>query len=550
MLKSNIEQEWDILGNSRLMLILFTLFSLFFLWHISTYPLMEPDEGRYAQIPMEMLQSGNFLTPYLHNLLYFEKPILGYWLNATMLWLFGANEFAARLATALYALGGIYGIYYLGRRLFNTTVGALAGIITATSTLYYIIGSINILDMGLSFWYELVIISCSLFIKTSKRQYLYLFYIAIALGTLTKGLIAIVLACGVIGLYVLWTWNWTIIRKFLYLPAILVFILIVSPWFILVSKANPSFAYFFFIHEHFMRYLYPIHDHNEPFYYLWIILIIGLFPWTGYALANCKYRDLTKLCSFTKIAEHTKLLLIAASWPMLFFSFSSSQLAPYIVPVIPFCSLLIAKQIYTNVRSNCQYLIAWSINFILTITIIIGGYLYSQSFQEGLLQRELILLASNLLIGNLLMLLVFRKNYRQAIAINIIMAILFVASLQPIFAEVATRRSTAYLAPILNSPHYREAQLVNYKDYTETLTFYTHKLPLICNYYGELAFGAIQEPEKPYFINAEELVARWTTNEHLVIIANAKYTAELRDILPDNTYSIHDEGKFIIIEHN
>ena len=123
-----------------------------YIWHLGFYPLINPDEGRYAEIPREMLASGNFITPHLNGVEYFEKPALQYWITAVFMLIFGQNEFAARLFPALCALGGIFCTYYLGWKMFDRRTGFLAMTVVATSFLYFVIGSLNILDMAVSFF--------------------------------------------------------------------------------------------------------------------------------------------------------------------------------------------------------------------------------------------------------------------------------------------------------------------------------------------------------------------------------------------------------------
>ena len=121
--------------------------------------MINPDEGRYAEIPREMLANKNFITPYLNGVEYFEKPALQYWITAFFMYIFGENEFAVRLFPALCALGGIYLTGYLATKMFNRQTGFLASIIIGSSFLYLIIGSLNILDMAISFFITLSMVS-------------------------------------------------------------------------------------------------------------------------------------------------------------------------------------------------------------------------------------------------------------------------------------------------------------------------------------------------------------------------------------------------------
>ena len=107
-----------------------------------------------------------------------------------------------------------------------------------------------------------------------------------AFGTLTKGLIAIVLTVAIIFCYCLLTKNLKLLLKSISLIGILIFLVICVPWFYLVCKDNPDFFYFFFIHEHFLRYLTKVHDRYQPFYFFIPCIILGIFPWTGFFISS------------------------------------------------------------------------------------------------------------------------------------------------------------------------------------------------------------------------------------------------------------------------
>ncbi len=128
---------------------------LLYLVPIGAYPLMEPDEGRYAEIPREMVESGDFVTPRLNYVKYFEKPALLYWANAANFAIFGQNEFAARLFPALCALAGAATTAVFEASLYGRCAGFIAGAVTTTSLLYFAIGTINITDMPLTFFLTL-----------------------------------------------------------------------------------------------------------------------------------------------------------------------------------------------------------------------------------------------------------------------------------------------------------------------------------------------------------------------------------------------------------
>jgi 4-amino-4-deoxy-L-arabinose transferase-like glycosyltransferase len=246
-------------------------------------PLLEPDEGRYAEIAREMLEKMDFITPHLNYVKYFEKPPLLYWLNALSLSMFGNNEFAARFPTALAGLSGILLTYHIGRKIFGRREGLLAALVLGTSVGYLAQARMNIIDMTLTFCMTATL-GCFLIAAQDKEKrkglYFHLFYLFAALTVLAKGLIGLVLPGAVIFFYIVLTRQWRLLREMRLASGVPLFIIVCVPWFILVSINNPEFARFFFIHEHVERFLTKVHNHYQPLWYFIPVLLGCMFPWS------------------------------------------------------------------------------------------------------------------------------------------------------------------------------------------------------------------------------------------------------------------------------
>src|SRR5258708_4491212 len=121
------------------LILLTCILGVFFLSLLSSHYLITPDEGRYCEVAREMVVSGDFITPKVNGILFFDKPILFYWLQAASIKLFGATELAVRLWPALFGLMGCLFTYVAGRLLFNRSTGILAALFLAVSPLYYFI---------------------------------------------------------------------------------------------------------------------------------------------------------------------------------------------------------------------------------------------------------------------------------------------------------------------------------------------------------------------------------------------------------------------------
>ena len=178
----------------KTLVIISLIFATLLLYFVSlgNYPLMEPDEGRYAEIAREMVESGDYITPRLNYVHYFEKPPLLYWLNAISFKFLGQNEFAARLATASLAILGAVAVAILASVFIGFWGGILSYVITVTSLLYYAIGSITITDMPLSTFITMALVAFFIAHKKQSRISYIIFYLSLALGVLTKGLVVVV----------------------------------------------------------------------------------------------------------------------------------------------------------------------------------------------------------------------------------------------------------------------------------------------------------------------------------------------------------------------
>ena len=318
---------------------------LLYLAPLGSYPLMEPDEGRYAEIPREMVESGDFVTPRLNYVKYFEKPVLLYWANAANFMLFGENEFAARFFPALCALGGVFVTAAFGASLYGRRAGFIAGAVTATSLLYFAIGTINITDMPLTFFLTLAFASFYTARTSGRKRWYLLFYFASALAVLTKGLVGVFLPGLVILVYILVTREWRLFVEPLYLPGLLLFFAAGVPWFWAVCRENPDFFRFFFVQEHFLRYTTKMHGRYEPFWYFLPLLPAGLAPWTAFLPALLSRRSVVRAPRCGSERRANIYLLLWAGLILLFFSMSDSKLIPYIVPCLPPLALLIGADI-------------------------------------------------------------------------------------------------------------------------------------------------------------------------------------------------------------
>ncbi|OGA19856.1 MAG: hypothetical protein A3H32_17200 [Betaproteobacteria bacterium RIFCSPLOWO2_02_FULL_63_19] len=345
------------MSSRALTLLLLTVLAVVWFGTLSQRKLTRPDEGRYAEISREMVVTGDWTTPRLNGYKYFEKPALHYWATAAAFELFGTREWTARLWSALTGFFGILLALYAGNRIFGRPAGAIAAAVLAGNVLWVLIGHINTLDMGVSFFMTLSVLGVALAqvddaSPTERITWMHVAWAAAAAAMLSKGLIGIVLPGASFVLYVLLQRDWRRLRR-LYLPSgAAVFLAIATPWYFAVSAANSEFFHFFFIQEHFERFLTKAHGRYEPAWYFIPILLVGFSPWIV-SLVPALGRAWR--AAPRQVFLPGRFLLIWSAFVFVFFSASSSKLPSYILPIFPALALLVA--VYASGASRA--LLVW-----------------------------------------------------------------------------------------------------------------------------------------------------------------------------------------------
>jgi len=329
--------------SARTLLLILALFSVLWLGTIDYRKLIMPDEGRYAEISREMVATGDWLTPRLNGIKYFEKPALQYWATATAFTLFGEHQWTARLWSALTGLLGVLVTWFAARRLWGEGAALGGASVLASSLLYAFIGHVNTLDMGVSFFLSAGVFAFVLAQQDDaspreNRNYMLSAWLAVALAMLSKGLIALVLPGTTLLGYSLWQRDFSSWRRLHLIPGLALFLIVAAPWFVAVSIANPEFAHFFFIHEHFQRFLTKEAGRYQPIWYFLPILLFGMAPWLV-ALFSASWSAVRRepLQRF----QPRRFLLLWIAVVFCFFSVSDSKLASYILPLFPALAALI-----------------------------------------------------------------------------------------------------------------------------------------------------------------------------------------------------------------
>ena len=480
--------------------------------------LFQTDEGRYAEIPREMLATGDWVTPRLDGLKYFEKPPLQYWATAVAYSVFGASNGSSRLWTALTGFLCILMTAFAGARLFDRKSAWFAGLALLSSVYFTIMGHFNTLDMGVTFFMCGSLFAFLLAMDAQaiqvRRRWMYAAWGFAALATLSKGLEAVVLPGAVFLLYVLITRDWARFKQLHFIGGLLIYLLIAAPWFLLVSLSNPEFPHFFFIHEHFERFLTTVHHRVEPWWFFIPILLFGLWCFLPQFI-----RALIALLRRREPAlepgrfHHSLFLWLWCGFIFLFFSLSDSKLGSYILPMFPALALLLGRELAQLKRRDAM------VSALFGIALAIAALWQAPALQQhgGKIPLEMyqaflpwLMAGSGLLLFTGIVAFLFAYFSRVTAALALLAAGMFlatqtVAAGAQVLSPVYSQRSLALQMAPYAKP---DVTLYSLNDYPQSLPFYLSRTLTIVAYQGELEFGIGQEPQK-WIPNLDAFAAQW-----------------------------------------
>ncbi|HEY3309474.1 MAG TPA: phospholipid carrier-dependent glycosyltransferase [Desulfuromonadaceae bacterium] len=558
----------------RDLLCLAFLLAIPFIQFLGRLPLIDPDEGRYAEIPREMLEKGDFITPTLNYVKYFEKPPLLYWLNAGSLKLFGVTEFAARLPSALCGLLTVLATYVIASQLYNRRTALISALILATSTGFVLQSRIILTDMLLTCCLTAAlgafIIAAQREGRRSKSLPWYLFYLFCALAVLAKGLIGIVFPAGIIFFYLLLGCRWKLLREMRLLSGLLLFLAIASPWFVAVSLANPEFARFFFIHEHFERFTSTVHGRYQPVWFFLPVLLGTMLPWSFFipgALIKAwrdRYQDQIKSSLY---------LLIWTSLIFLFFSKSNSKLIPYILPIFPPLAILIACRIDNQTDKQGRGLRLSAIMLGIAV-FILGAAITSypqlphittwiaelmpqlgEPLRRFVNHAPQISTAASLTIGILFLLqgigvLIFAGRNTNQILLVLCLSAFLLEILVPrlIMGEIARTESPRALAVKANSLAGPDTRLVTIGPW-QAVSWYTGRRLVVAGTPDELEFGSKQGNQSAWFVDFNSLVRLWKENGQVLVFLRKNELEVLLPLLQPKPHIQAEAGKNILISN-
>ncbi len=341
------------------MLAAVVLIAGFRLLTLGTFALTDNTEARYAEIGWQMCRSGDWVTPRLYMsgelVPFWAKPPLFFWTTAMSFGAFGPSEWAARLPNFFFAALMVVGTIAFGRALWGNRVGALAGLILASSGLFFVLAGSCVLDMALSASVSGALMCFALFAKAvgngerSRRWWGLAFFLALGFGCLAKGPVAVVLVGLSLGAWIALTKNWRLLRALPWLSGTVLASVVASPWYVLAERATPGFLQYFIVNEHILRYVRSdygdLYGNGRTQIYgaSWVMLAVTFLPWSPW-LVRCGI-DAWRRRREADRPPRDAWLIFALCWgltPAVFFTLARQILVTYMLPGFPGLALATA----------------------------------------------------------------------------------------------------------------------------------------------------------------------------------------------------------------
>lgn len=332
------------------LLALGILCAVLFFWQLGAYSLFNETEAKQAEIARQIWVQQNWITPYYNGEVYFDKPILLHWLMAIAIALVGLNEWAVRLPSAIAATVLVLATYGYISRLESHRVGWLTALFLAANPFTFALGRTGQHDMVLVCFWAIALYSWYVGYVTGRRGAYLLFFGAMALATLAKGPLAIVLGGLTIGGFVAWVGRWRTLVEMPWGWGGVIFGAIVLPWYGLMTTIHGwTFIAQFLGYNNVDRFLRPNLQQSAPVYFYGLLLAAGFFPWHGLlpaiALAPNRWHQWHP-AHWRRISAQGQLPLFMGIWlggVVGFMSIAATKLPWYVYPGVPPLAYLCAR---------------------------------------------------------------------------------------------------------------------------------------------------------------------------------------------------------------
>ena len=569
--------------NHAFIAIIALLWAVVYLSTIFSPPLMDDADTVHAEAAREMVANNDWVTLRINNgFRYLEKAPLMYWLVAASYKIFGVHDWSTRLPIALGMLALLLVVYRMGRRFYGDEGGLFAALALGTGFGPFIYTRFLIPEMLVALWLALGFDFFLTSLEQGERGEQPSFFVCwglaatMALNVLTKGLIGLVFPIGTIFLYLLLTRNLRHLLRLRLLSSFLIFLLIAAPWHLLAGFRNPAqgeakgFFWFYFVNEHFLRYLkkrYPADYDTIQLWLFWGLMLVWLMPWTAFVVQAVRQVPIKLSALRENLGAQQRATLIFFMWPaliLLFFSFSSRQ-EYYVLPGLPGLALLIGGWLARETASPPEsaqrrngrisslvlvvigiaacvacFMLAWEAktpppNYDIAELLKQNPQDYALSFGHfldltpqamGAFKAPLLMTGLAFALGTILNLLLRRAN--RTFAANMVLAAMTVGLL------LAAQQGLAIFSPVLTSKVLAQAIDSNWMpgaviedngDYeaASSVNFYTHRqLRMLNGQCNNIWYGSKFPDSPPVFDNDASFGRIWNSSQTVFLLTDAK----------------------------
>ncbi len=329
----------------RPLLFLLLVAALMFFAGLGRLPLIEPDEGRNAEVAREMLTSGDWLTPHFNTLTYLDKPVVYFWLVAASFKVWGVTEWAARFPSALMGLATMILCWLMARRMFGDSSALRAGLVFATAPLAIGLSRFVIFDMTLAFLVALTMLCFWLASENDFRRPLLnvVMFAAMGVAAISKGPVGFLLPLLSILAFQGLRGRFGDLKRLRWGLGVAVFLATALPWFVAVSVQHPEFPRYALWQESLQRFAAGTARRSGSVFYYLPVYLAGFFPWSFFLL----FAGANRIRRLKELREDAnKPMLFLLTWAVVvfvFFTISRSKLPAYFLPAIVPLSLLMGR---------------------------------------------------------------------------------------------------------------------------------------------------------------------------------------------------------------
>jgi 4-amino-4-deoxy-L-arabinose transferase-like glycosyltransferase len=531
--------------------ILFLSLGAIYLYGLGSLPLVGPDEPRYAQVAREMLQRGDFITPTLGGLPWFEKPPLLYWMMMTSYRVFGVSEFAARLGPAICGLFTAVFVFWAGKNIaalnnHNEEVASGRADLGQWSAFVFLtsLGTI-VFSRGASFDIVLTMTVtgalCCFFVwqvrtalskdNNARAWLLGAFYLFTGFSLLAKGLVGIVLPFGIISLYFLARREWPskpLMCSLLW--GIPIAVAVAGVWYgPMIYRHGSTFIDQFIVQHHFARFVSNKYRHPQPFYFYVPVVAALVLPWTMVLIATLVASPRWRWRGMDQI---DRVRVFALAWlvvPIIFFSLSGSKIPGYVLPVLPAASFLVAERIRFVLKAEVGQRLIQLTGGLLLLVAVVGAWSATRTL--GVPSAWVIGGTAPVLIVASVALFAPRRRVLNFLLFGVISVVVSVIALQPARA-IADRESVRELTRRAEARGHGGAPVFYLLCDDRTAEFYAG---------GRLAYQASGEPIR--FDGAQELPpAIRAKGSVALVLVETRWEKQLTDYSGVETEKVGSNG--------